>query len=49
MKKDDLIRLHHMLDAANEAIAFAEKRDRTDLETDRMLSLSLVKCIEIIG
>lgn len=49
MKKDDLIRLRHMLDAANDAVAFAANRERQDLDKDRMLTLSLVKCIEIIG
>ena len=49
MRKDDLIRLHHMLDAANEALAFAEDNTRIDLDSNRMLTLSLVKCIEIIG
>ncbi len=46
---DDPVRLHHMLDAAKEAVLFAENRTRSDLESDRMLTLSLVKCIEIIG
>ncbi|MBC6476830.1 MAG: DUF86 domain-containing protein [Hormoscilla sp. GM7CHS1pb] len=46
---DDPVRLHHMLDAAKEAVLFAENRTRIDLESDRMLTLSLVKCIEIIG
>jgi uncharacterized protein with HEPN domain len=38
-----------MADAAREAIAFAEHRRREDLDHDRMLALSLVKCIEIVG
>ena len=46
---DDLIRLQHMLDAAQEAIGFAEGKYRPDLEIDRMLVLSLVKDIEIVG
>jgi uncharacterized protein with HEPN domain len=49
MRKSDLIRVRHMLDAAREAISFAENRARSDLDTDRMLTLSLMKCIEIIG
>lgn len=49
MRKDDLVRLHHMLDASREAIGFAQGRKRADLESDRMLVLSLVKDIEIIG
>jgi uncharacterized protein with HEPN domain len=49
MRKDDLIRLRHMLDAAREALTFVTSRSRSDLDTDRMLVLSLVKDIEIIG
>lgn len=49
MNKDDVVRLHHMLDAAREAEAFAQNRSRSDLDSDRMLALSLLKLIEIIG
>lgn len=49
MHKDDAVRLRHMLDAAHEAICFARNRVRCDLDGDRMLVLSLVKDIEIIG
>jgi uncharacterized protein with HEPN domain len=49
MNADDLARLHHILDAAREAILFAESRRLEDLDQDRMLLLSLVKEIEIIG
>ncbi len=49
MHKDDLIRFRHMLDAAKEAISFIKGKKRSDLDTDRMLVLSLVKSIEIMG
>jgi uncharacterized protein with HEPN domain len=49
MRKDDLIRLRHMYDAACEAIEFTRSRTRSDLEKDRMLVLSLTKDIEIVG
>jgi uncharacterized protein with HEPN domain len=49
MPKDDRIRLRHMLDAAREAVSFTEARSRADLDSDRMLVLSLVKSIEIVG
>lgn len=49
MRKDDAIRLRHMLDAAQEAMTFAQGRSRADLDTDRQLVLSLVKENEIIG
>jgi uncharacterized protein with HEPN domain len=48
-RHDDGIRLQHMLDAAREAVAFTEGRARADLDTDRMLQLSLVKLLEVVG
>lgn len=38
-----------MHDAACDALSFVENRSRADLDSNRMLTLSLVKCIEIIG
>jgi uncharacterized protein with HEPN domain len=49
MREDDLVRLRHMLDAARDATSFAENRRRQDLLEDRMLTLALVRSIEIIG
>jgi len=49
MRKDDCIRLQHMLDAANEALDFIQDKTRSDLDKDRKLVLSLVKELEIIG
>ena len=49
MRKDDRIRLQHMLDAANEALNFIRGKNRADLDSDRMLVLSLVRELEIIG
>jgi uncharacterized protein with HEPN domain len=49
MYKDDIIRLHHMLDAALQAIQFTKGRTRGDLDRDAMLKLSLVKLVEIVG
>lgn len=49
MHNDDLIRVHHMLDAAKEAIFFVQNQARSNLDTNRMLVLSLVKDIEILG
>lgn len=45
----DAVRLRHMLDATLEAMSFASGRTRADLDHDRMVTLALVKCIEIIG
>lgn len=49
MLHSDAIRLRHMLDAALEAQSFVIGKSRIDLDGDRMLVLSLVKSIEIIG
>ena len=49
MLKNDLVRLRHILDAAQEAVAFTAGRSRQDLQSDRMLNLSLVRLLEIIG
>ena len=38
-----------MLDAAREALSFVEGRTKEDLKSNRMLALSLVKELEIIG
>ena len=43
------MRLQHMLEAANEALSFIQGKTRPDLDNDRMLVLSLVKELEIIG
>ena len=48
-KLDDLTRLKHIRDAAMTAINFARKKDRNDLDKEQMLSLALVRLIEIIG
>jgi uncharacterized protein with HEPN domain len=49
MRKDDLIRIRHMYDAARDALAFVKNKTRNDLDGNRILALSLVKTIEIIG
>lgn len=48
-KKDDSIRLRHMLDAGIEAVSFARNKSRRSLQTDRKLTLAMVKSIEIVG
>jgi uncharacterized protein with HEPN domain len=49
MRRDDRIRLQHMLDAAREILSFVQGRTRSELDKDRLLVLGLVKAIEIIG
>lgn len=46
---DDLSRLRHIVDACREALFFIEGYKRADLSSNRMLALSLVKELEIIG
>jgi uncharacterized protein with HEPN domain len=49
MNNRDEVRLRHMLDAARKAIAFTQDRERTDLDTDEMLALAVVRLVEILG
>ena len=49
MLPHDVKRLRHMLDSAREAVDFAAGKSRSDLDDDRMLSLAIIKSIEIIG
>ncbi len=46
---DDSVRLFHMKEAAREALSFVKNSNRNDLDHNRMLTLSIVKCVEIIG
>lgn len=38
-----------MRDAVQEALAFSRGMTRQDLDRDRMLTLALVRCLEIVG
>jgi uncharacterized protein with HEPN domain len=49
MAKDDLVRLRHMLDSASEAVELIQGISRADLDTNRVLSLALVRLLEIVG
>ena|SRR5437867_2048738 len=49
MQPADEVRLRHMLDAANDALAFVKGKSRGNLDNDRLLVLGLMKAIEIIG
>jgi uncharacterized protein with HEPN domain len=48
-KIDDLTRLKHIRDSAKETLSFVENRTREDLDRERMLSLALIRLIEIMG
>jgi uncharacterized protein with HEPN domain len=47
--RDDTVRLHHMLEAAQKARSFVRDREKCDLESDEMLSLAVVRLLEILG
>jgi uncharacterized protein with HEPN domain len=49
MEHEDMIRLQHMIEAAQTAIGFAKGRQESDLGSDRMLLFALVRAIEVIG
>jgi len=38
-----------MMEAAEEALSFAQGQTRHDLDRNRMLSMGIARCIEIIG
>ncbi len=44
-KIDDVTRLRHMLDASREAVEFIQGKTRESLDSERMLSLALVRLI----
>ena len=46
---DARYRLQHMLDNAEEAICLIEGKNPTDLKNERMLELSLIRLVEVIG
>lgn len=49
MGKTDAVRLQHMIDAAQKIVTFVEGRNRKDLDQDEMLSLAVVRLLEILG
>ena len=48
-RRDDITRLQHMLDHAQEAVDLAKGKSRKELDTDRKLELALTRLVEIIG
>lgn len=49
MQPEDRIRILHMVEAAEAALDFAAGRQRTDLDSDRMLTFALVRAVEVLG
>ena len=48
-RKEDTVRLRHMLDYARKAVQFTQGRSRTGLGADEVLALAVVHLVEIIG
>jgi len=46
---DRPVGLSQMLDAAKEAVFLARHRQKSDLQMNQLLAVSLVECLEIIG
>jgi len=49
LPREDVVRLRHMLEAAESAMRMLSHRARSELEADEMLRLAVVKAIEIVG
>lgn len=49
MSPEDLTRMRHMLESAREAKALIKGKSRQDLNAERILSLALVRLLEIVG
>jgi uncharacterized protein with HEPN domain len=49
MKDSDRIRIQHIIDAAEEALSFVEEIKIENFSKNRMIILSVIKEIEIIG
>jgi uncharacterized protein with HEPN domain len=49
MRDNDAARLHHMLNAAEEAAKISRGKTKEDIEKERLLNLALVRLIEIVG
>jgi len=46
---DDIVRLQHILEHAREAVGMIQGKERADLRHERMLELSLIRLIEVVG
>ncbi|MBI5710447.1 MAG: hypothetical protein HZC42_09120 [Candidatus Eisenbacteria bacterium] len=49
MPKSDAVRVRHMLDAAHEAVELVKGKSQRDLERERLLHLSIVRLLEVVG
>ena len=48
-RRDPQVRLQHMLNAAREAQQLSGEVDRSHLEANRVLTLALIRLLEIVG
>jgi uncharacterized protein with HEPN domain len=48
-KAEDVVRIRHMLDAAQKAVDFTKNHKRCDLDSDEKLALSVVRLLEVLG
>ena len=48
-KSENIVRLHHMLDAARKATELTKTCHRSDLDKDETLALAVVRLLEILG
>jgi uncharacterized protein with HEPN domain len=46
---DPTVRIRHMLDHAQEAVALLAGKEKADLSSNRVLELALVRLVEIVG
>lgn len=49
MPPEDKVRLLHMVEAAENAVAFVTGMTRAELERDRKTMFAVIRCVEIIG
>jgi uncharacterized protein with HEPN domain len=49
MRVEDAVRIRHMIEAAESIIEFVAGRERSELDTNRMLLFAVVRAIEILG
>lgn len=49
MRRDDRVRVLHMIEAILAATEFVSGKEPADLDTDRMLLFALVRAVEVIG
>jgi uncharacterized protein with HEPN domain len=49
MRRDDAVRIRHMIEAGEACGRFADGRNRTDLDDNLMLRFALVRAAEVFG